>query len=420
MTRSRWSVLGFLAGDNDLEGAAIADIKEMERVGSRPGELEIVVQVDRAADHSFPKDDWQNTRRYYITRSTHRDRITSRLLADLGETNTGDPRVLEEFLDFAVSSFPSEATALIIWNHGSGVFVPAELLAHHGAPSRREIVNRASPRLRRTVFHTSREALVQLDPQRRGIAYDDRSGDCLDNRELQRVLGSAHELLGRPVDLVGMDACLMTMIEVAYQIRTHARVLVGSEEVEPGDGWPYAEVLSDLAARPAMTAEELGGAIVHRYVASYAGFPGDVTQAAIDLSRLEPLVDAVDRLARALLEHLTRPRFGATIYTAWRSSLRFFDNYYVDLHSFASALAAATNVDAVRRASVEVQRAIEGKGVDSPIIAEAHAGPGMDAARGLSIYFPPFRVPSPFYAELDFARRTRWADFLDAYLRKGN
>ena len=43
-------------------------------------------------------------------------------------------------------------------------------------------------------------------------------------------------LLRRPVDLVGMDACLMTMIEVAYQLREHAQVLVGSETLEPGPG----------------------------------------------------------------------------------------------------------------------------------------------------------------------------------------
>ena len=40
----------------------------------------------------------------------------------------------------------------------------------------------------------------------------------------------------------------------------------------------------------------------------------------------------------------------------------------------------------------------------------------MQPARGLSIYFPPFRDPSAFYGELDFARRTRLAEFLDAYL----
>jgi hypothetical protein len=40
----------------------------------------------------------------------------------------------------------------------------------------------------------------------------------------------------------------------------------------------------------------------------------------------------------------------------------------------------------------------------------------MAPARGLSIYFPPFRDPSVFYRELDFAQKTRWADLLDAYL----
>jgi hypothetical protein len=40
----------------------------------------------------------------------------------------------------------------------------------------------------------------------------------------------------------------------------------------------------------------------------------------------------------------------------------------------------------------------------------------MGPARGLSIYFPPFRDPAATYTQLDFARRTRWAEFLEAYL----
>ena len=42
----------------------------------------------------------------------------------------------------------------------------------------------------------------------------------------------------------------------------------------------------------------------------------------------------------------------------------------------------------------------------------------MQPARGLSIYFPPFRDPSAFYGELDFAWRTRWAAFLEEYLSR--
>ena len=245
MTREKpkpadWTILAYLAGDNDLEGAALEDINEMEQVGSRPGSVEVLVQVDRAAGYDQSDGDWRSTRRYYITKGVNPRKITSTLLGDLGETNTGDPKVLEEFIGFGVRWLPARAYALILWNHGSGFYVPPELLSRPGAPSRRELRARATPRMRRSFFHTTRERLLRLDPQRRGIAYDDGSSDCLDNRELKRVLKTAHRLLGRKVDLVGMDACLMTMLEVAYQIREHAQVLVGSEELEPGDGWPYA------------------------------------------------------------------------------------------------------------------------------------------------------------------------------------
>ena len=66
--------------------------------------------------------------------------------------------------------------------------------------------------------------------------------------ELKRAVAYAHTKLGRKLDVLAMDACLMTMIEVAWQVRGHASVLVGSEEEEPGDGWPYNTVLGDLAA----------------------------------------------------------------------------------------------------------------------------------------------------------------------------
>src|SRR5262249_5262266 len=40
-----WTVLAYLAGDNDLEGSLLADLREMERVGSRPGSVEILAQI---------------------------------------------------------------------------------------------------------------------------------------------------------------------------------------------------------------------------------------------------------------------------------------------------------------------------------------------------------------------------------------
>jgi hypothetical protein len=405
--KAQWTVLVYLAADNDLEGAAMADIKEMERVGSRPGQVEIVVQVDRGASDDRPHGDWHRARRYHVTRGPSRHRVTSTLLADLGDVNTGDPRVLEDFLAFGVRAYPAERYALIIWNHGSGVYVPEEILALSGASSRGGVI----PDTMRLQPHRLVSSLVPLGF---GLAYDDWAEDCLDTRELERVLAAGHRRLGRKIDLVGMDACLMAMIEIAWQMRDHAGVLVGSEEIEPGTGWPYAAILRDLSARPSMSPAQLATTIVRRYAASYR-WPGPgVSQSAIDLSRLDDLVDAVDRLARVMLAAL--PGSHPAIADARRRTLSFFNDHYVDLHHFASNLALGSDLPAVRHACLDVTGILEGRTAESPIIKEAHAGPRMGAARGLSIYFPPSRDPWAFYRELEFARRTRWPDLLEAYL----
>src|SRR5215470_11222803 len=256
---AEWLVLAYLAADNDLEGELLSDLAEMERVGSTPGVIEILAQVDRSPGQDTSKGNWRGTRRYYVTRGTDPRKISSHVLADLGATNTGDPGVLESFIRFGALRYPARKTALVLLNHGSGFYVPPEMdSAHRGAddwpdPSR--------PRRWSPIFHTTRERLSETSPVSRGIAYDDGAGDCLDNQELKRVLATAHHRLGRKVDLVGMDACLMTMIEVAYQLREHAEVLVGSEAVEPGPGWPHAAILGDLMKSPTMTPMELGTAV---------------------------------------------------------------------------------------------------------------------------------------------------------------
>src|SRR5262249_21021571 len=67
-------------------------------------------------------------------------------------------------------------------------------------------------------------------------------------------------------------------------------------------------------------------------------------------------------------------------------TLRFFDNFYVDLHHFASNLAAATDTGEIKAACGGIVRAIEGP--ESPIIFASHGVVRMAPARGFSIYFP--------------------------------
>jgi Clostripain family len=162
------------------------------------------------------------------------------------------------------------------------------------------------------------------------------------------VVAHAHRVLGRPLDIVGLDASLMTMLEVAYQLRDHVRILVGSQELEAGAGWPYSMVFGDLVARPAMTPAKLGATIVRRYAEFYGTDGPDITQSAIDLGKLDDLVTVVDVLAGTLLAALPDTALEQALYRAWRRTLRFFDDLYIDLHHFAVNLVSATSRREVR------------------------------------------------------------------------
>src|SRR5262249_12688372 len=107
---AEWLVLAYLAADHDLEGELLRDPGEMERVGSMPGVVEILAQVDRSPGHDTTKGNWHGTRRYYVTRGTDPQKISSRVLVDLGPTNTGDPGVLESFIRFGALRYPARKT----------------------------------------------------------------------------------------------------------------------------------------------------------------------------------------------------------------------------------------------------------------------------------------------------------------------
>lgn len=364
----------------------------------------------------YPRTSSHSTKRYYIKKG-HGGNDGSELLADLGETNCGDPKVICDYIGTSIQNYPAEKTMLVLWNHGSGYYVPPDWTNTDGSATDREIQrSNVTAVMKRSFFSTTRKELLTLPSAgKRGICYDDQSNDCLDNRELKQVLRFTQDrLAGRKLEILGMDACLMTMIEVAYQVKDYARFLVGSEESEPADGWPYDTILADLTSNPTMDGEKLAKIIVDRYAASYEPGNKDITQAALDLSKLGDVTAALGDLAKAILKG-PMTEIEDAIWLARRPATSFYNNMYVDIHHFAKNIAAKVEAGAVRSAALGVVRAIEGNGATSPIIAERHAGPHMNAVKGLSIYWPLTQKPSTFYQNLDFAAATKWGDLLDAF-----
>jgi Clostripain family len=406
--RKKWTVMVWMAGDNDLESFGDRDLAEMKQVGSN-GDINVTVQFDSMRD--------DRTRRYSVTKGGQLD---ADVVEELGETNTGDPVVAIDFFRWAIERYPAERLLGVIWNHGSGID-ETDVYARAGARGmsvvrgvaagpgdiQRSLVRRAlSSRHRRAVFATT----VSEATQDRAIAYDDTSRDFLDNIELKKVLAEVKKQTGRVLDVLGFDACLMNMAEVAYQLKGTARVVVGSEELEPGDGWPYDRVLKSLAANPDVSGAELGTQIVDHYIDSYQA--GSITQSALDLSRLDEVARATNTLATALITAIRSAAEYTAVTKTLNATQRFDTADFVDLGHFCQELGKRSKAAAVKRAATAVLESLTGP--NGFVLAERYKGSDVSDATGVAIYFPRGPV-SKVYGRLDFAKATSWRRFLEAY-----
>ena len=136
----------------------------------------------------------------------------------------------------------------------------------------------------------------------RYVSHDEDTGDKLYNREIQDALAGLAQ--NAKIDVIGFDACLMSMLETAYALRDHGAVMVASEELEPGDGWSYDNFLKPLVADPAGTdAAGLGSLMVAGY-REYYGDRDATTLSAVDLSKPTALAEALSRFATTAIRNL--------------------------------------------------------------------------------------------------------------------
>ena len=402
-----WTFMVYLAGDNDLEAFGTKDLVEMKVAGSN-NKVSVVAQFDRMSD--------QVTRRYYLAADGS---LIDNCVAELPEVNTGDPKALTDFCSWACTNYPADRYALVVWNHGTGwkdadIYRAAESRGLSGMVGRGQMRSLSSGKPSRALFATTLSKLVN-ESVRRAIAFDDSAADFLDNHELKLVLEGAQESIGGKLDLLGFDACLMSMLEIDYQLRDLCQVAVGSQENEPGDGWPYGAIIRKLRDDPGMSAATLGKVIVQEYQLSYLlNQPSaSVTQSAIRLDRLEPLAEAVGQLGNTLLDRISDMVTRGTVLNAQRIAQSFSDRDYIDLGHFCRLLAAEDDCGKVGAAA---QAVIDQLDTDSsPVIAEAHHGTEVEDASGISIYLPS-RVLCPLYRGLDFAQDYGWDDFLTAFV----
>ncbi len=398
----KWTVMVYLAGDNNLDANGITDIAEMKKVGSS-ADLNIIAQFDREGAG-------KPTKRYYLRKGTT---LTADEVQSLGETNTGQPGFLLDFIKWGANQYPADHYMLILWNHGQG-WDDTDIFAGERVRGSRLL---RSGRIRYAFFKSTVLLAARLSTGNqktaRAILIDDDARDFLDSLEMKKVLMDAKTYLGRKIDIVGMDACLMSMAEVCYQMRNSVRYLIASEETEPLDGWPYDSILEQLAANTDSTPGNLSKIVVKKYIESYKYTGESVTQAACDLMKSEQFAGALKALSAALIAGLADTRIQNIIMNARNRVQEYMVTDNVDLINLCQSLKKAGAPKAIADACDRVTGVVK----KSPgfVISSGYSGSSMKNSNGIAIYFPA-RELSPLYARLDFPKKTGWGRFLKEYL----
>ena len=357
-----WTVLVYVAADNNLEPFAIPNLMQMASVGSGSG-LDIEAFIDRSPKYSDAPlgnlGNWSGAKVVQVNKGSFTEE------QNLGNVDSGDPATLSNFISSAAKRHPSDKLALIIWDHGAAWL---------------------------------------------GTALDEQTNHIIALPKLQQALQAGLAGAGKPkFEMLGFDACLMANTAVLGTLAPLAKWITASAELEPGHGWDYS-ALGAIAGGGGSGAD-LGKAIANSYqaYATSQNTSSGISLAVINDAAVPALTNAVNGAGNVLAG---AAKAVAPVVSGTRGSVLSYgrnpdpklDFNLVDL----GALAASGSAPQLAPIAGALNAAVAYKVV----------GPGLSGGSGVSIYFPPAATTyRKSYANLSAV--AGWNKFLNAYYASG-
>jgi len=295
-----------------------------------------------------------------------------------GNYNFGDPALLQNFLTTGIQNFPAKKYMLILCDHGSGWRRPIE------------------------------------GTFTRDICWDDIYDSSLTMPELKSSLQYAVSLLGKKIDLVYFDACLMGNVEVDYEIKDLVSYVISSEATAwIGSSGRWYSILNQLVANPTMSPSSLGVLTAQTYFSSYPTL--ERTIAVNDLSKIDDVMEKIYYFAHYLRDCLPNSASAAMYWRNQTQSFAPYGNYpevYIDLYQYADFVLNNTSYSNLQNAALALMSSIT-----SSVLYYAFYG--YSSAKGYSIWFPDsvtyYTYGFSKYSTLDFSQSTygnEWFWFL--------
>lgn len=354
-----WGFYVYMAGDNTLYEEVTDDLNEMKMVGSN-NDLEIVTLTDQLLGN--------DSHAYHVIKHGVEETPLSEINATWeNEIDMGDGETLKDFMVWATTEYPTQRKILVIWDHGSGW---------------------------------------------KKVAED--QGSHLTVPEIRKAIEDYREITGDPpLTMIGFDACLMGMFEIAYELKDQAEMIHGSEAYEPLEGWTYNHLLYKLEQQT--TNSELAHYIVNDYIESYRNgsvyTSYSVTAAVVDTSKLEDVWDKLEDFSGQINSVL--PVYRDQVSYSRDQTQRYDQNPdYRDLYDLAINVENRIPVSDTIKYSRELQNSI-----NDAVIAEDHwQKPGklpVERAHGLTIYFPTEGAETG-YDDL-LINDSKWSEFINNF-----
>lgn len=240
-TDGTWTIFVYMSGSN-LEskfGQASEDFDEM--LAASTGEnVRFIIQTGGA-------ERWKND--YVSAEKLERFEISNgerKKLEELPLASMASPVTFRNFLKWGVENYPAAKMSVVFWGHGKGSVG--------------------------------------------GVCKDDLfDGDYLKLEDIKNAFSEVAASMTDKFEFVGFDACYMGTAEAADILASYARYMIGSEELEPLNGWNYT-VLGDLLGKdPNADWDEIAKTLCDGFFDDNgdSDYSSRVTISVIDLSKID-------------------------------------------------------------------------------------------------------------------------------------
>lgn len=377
-SRAKWTVMVCFMGNGKATTDYLSALNEMKSA-NLGADINVLAQVD-SGKYNPPQ-------RYRIER---KGSLSDDLIVDKAVTNypgTDSPVNFSNFLSYCVDMYPAERYMAVL--SGNAV----------------ELVNGR-------------------------VIKDENSKPALTISELRDEFERIKDRGNTFIDVLGFDNSPTSTVEMCYELRGLAGIVVGGENLKSTVGWPYRRILTKLNDQLQRSGPENGGAetaakaIVEEYINHYSdywigGF--SVTQSALNLNRVRDLKDMVNSLGQAMEEGLRDRRFQDSLLLAHWEAQSYNGEQFVDLFDFCQCL--EKRMDRNDQKSVAVVHQCQGVKhfLESEfVLKSSYCGPAYQYSYGVSIYFPWSQLNEE-YKNLSFVRDSGdqgWCSFLETYLER--